>query len=106
MNSETIFLDAPITHGRSHCDPAVPPIVRIVLTQAARHRMRGQIMAAKFDDQIKRLTKEELEPRGLSVLVRDLPSGTTRFIIKSRETGRALDLIEIGPDQGGEGVAE
>ena len=99
MNNETIFLKAPTAHGQSCLGLALPPLVRIVLTQAARHRMRGQIMAAKFDDQIQRLAKEELEPRGLSLLVRDLPSGTTRFIIKSQETGRALDLIEIAPDQ-------
>ncbi|MDB6169908.1 MAG: response regulator transcription factor [Verrucomicrobia bacterium] len=78
----------------------LPPIVRIVLMQAARHRMRGQIPPVKFKAQVDRLAREELEPRGLSVLVRELRCGSTRFIIKTTATGQVRDMIEIGPDGG------
>jgi hypothetical protein len=76
----------------------LPPIVRIVLTQAARRRMRGEITLEKFEAQIERLSREELEPRGLSVLVRDLRGETTRFIIKTTTTGQTWDMIEIKSD--------
>ncbi len=84
----------------AHSARPLPPIVRIVLTQATKHRMRGQITTVKFNAQIERLAREELEPRGLSVLVRDLRGGTTRFIIKTTATGQVWDMIEIGPDGG------
>jgi hypothetical protein len=79
--------------------PLLPPIVLTVLTQAARHRRSGQITTVKFAAQVERLAREELEPRGLSVLVRDLPRGITRFIIKTTATGQVQDIIEIKPDR-------
>ena len=60
--------------------------------------MRGQITTVKFTAQVERLAREELEPRGLSVLVRELRGGTTRIIIKTTATGQVWDMIEIGPD--------
>ena len=48
--------------------------------------------------QIERLSREELEPRGLSVLVRHLVRGTARFIIKTTVTGEVWDMIEIEPN--------
>lgn len=77
---------------------AFPPIVRIVLTQAAQDLMRGQITLETFEAQVERLSREELEPRGLSVLVRDLGGGITRFIIKTTITGQVQDMIGTGPD--------
>jgi hypothetical protein len=76
----------------------LPSIVRIVLTQAAQHRMHGQITQKIFDSQVERIWREELEPHDLSVVVRELPWGTTRFIIKAMTSGQVCDLIEIGPD--------
>ena len=77
---------------------ALPPIVRIVLTQAAQDLMRGQITLEKFEAQVERLSSEELEPRGLSVLVRDLGGEITRFIIKTTTTGQVQDMIGVGPE--------
>jgi CheY-like chemotaxis protein len=77
----------------------LPPIVHTVLTQAARLRRRGQITTVKFEAQVERLSREELEPRGLSLLVRDLPWGITRFIIKTTATGQVQDMIECGRDR-------
>jgi hypothetical protein len=70
------------------------PIVRIVLTQAARYRQRGAIPEEMFEAQIRRLAREELEPRGLELLVRDLPCGTTRFVVKAKTTGIVRDMID------------
>lgn len=70
------------------------PIVRIVLTQAARFRQRGAISEEVFAAQVCRLSREELEPRGLELLVRDLACGTTRFVIKAKTTGIVRDMID------------
>jgi hypothetical protein len=72
----------------------LPPIVRIVLTQAARNRRRGAIPEEMFEAQVRRLSREELEPRGLELLVRDLPWGSTRFLVKAKTTGMVCDMIE------------
>ena len=77
---------------------AVPPIVRIVLTQATRHRAQGLITDAVFEEQIRRIAREELEPKRLTLLARDLAGGRTRFIIKEQATGAVCDLLEFGMD--------
>ena len=84
---------------QAHSARPLPPIVRIVLAQAARRRLRGEITLERFEAQIERLSREELEPRGLSVLVRHLRWETTRFIIKTTTTGQVWDMMEIGPDE-------
>ena len=90
----------------AHFAQPLPPIVRIVLTQAARHLMRGQITTVEFEAQVERLSREELEPRDLSVLVRDLRGETTRFIIKTTTTGQVWDMIETGLDDAPAGDSE
>jgi CheY-like chemotaxis protein len=76
----------------------LPPIVPIVLAEATRRRIRCQITMGKFLDQLKRLSMEELEPRGLTLFVHNLPRGTTRFVIKRMATREVLDMFEIEPD--------
>ncbi len=71
----------------------VPEIVRIVLTQAVKRRAEGDISPQRFDLQIERLSTEELQPRGLSLLVRELADGHTRFLIKGKN-GTVCDMIE------------
>jgi hypothetical protein len=71
----------------------VPEIVHIVLTQAAKLRAEGAISQQKFESQINRLRAEELQPRGFSLLVRELSDGHVRFLIKER-SGSVCDMIE------------
>ncbi len=75
----------------------VPELVRVVLTQATRLRDRGELPQHVFEAQIDRLTKEELQPRGMNLLVRELPTGTTRFLIEEQRTGSVCDMIECPP---------
>lgn len=60
----------------------LPEIVRVVLSQASRMRRLGAITDQYFDNQVSRLEKEELAPRGLHLLVDRLPDGDTRFTIE------------------------
>jgi hypothetical protein len=84
---------ATILEGAGQCR-ALVAIVRIVLTQAARYRRRGAISEEVFDTQVRRLSREELEPRGLELLVQHLSCGTTRFIVKATSTGIVRDMID------------
>jgi hypothetical protein len=65
----------------------VPPIVHVVLTQATRRRAQGGMSEALFEEHIRRLAHEELEPEGLKLLACRLSGGRTRFIIKEQATG-------------------
>src|SRR5687767_15113581 len=56
-----IFMSLSQNSSHSH----LPPIIRTVLSQAARAHAEGRISQAVFDAQIARLVKEELQPRGL-----------------------------------------
>jgi CheY-like chemotaxis protein len=76
----------------------VPPIVRIVLTQATRQRSGGRISQTIFDEQIRRIDREELAPKGLSILVRDLPDGRTRFLIKNKLSGTVCEMFDFAQD--------
>jgi tRNA(Ser,Leu) C12 N-acetylase TAN1 len=77
---------------------SVSPIFRIVLTQATRHRAQQAISEAVFTEQIQRIAREELEPNGLTLLVRELPAGRIRFIIKEAATRAVCDLLEFAAD--------
>ena len=77
----------------------VPELVRVVLTQATRLRDCGGIPQDLFEAQIARITMEELRPRGLQLLVRELPNGKTRFLVKAERTGTVCDMIECTSSQ-------
>ena len=75
----------------------LPEIVRVVLSQASRMRRLGAITEAYFHTQVSRLEKEELAPRGLHLVVDDLPGGETRFSIESTLSGRVSPLLHGKP---------
>jgi hypothetical protein len=60
-----------------------------------RRHADGTMPAGVFHAQIRRLEKEELNPRGFALLVRELPGGRTRFVIKDIATGEVCDLLEF-----------
>lgn len=71
-----------------------PQIVPIVLQEAARLRSNGQLTQSDFEQKLERLTQEDLAPRGLELLVRQLADGTTRFLIKEFRTGSICEMID------------
>ncbi|MEO8352557.1 MAG: hypothetical protein ABI680_12545 [Chthoniobacteraceae bacterium] len=73
----------------------MPGIVHIVLAQATRLLAEGAITRDTFDRQIRRLSQEELTPRKLTLLVRELPAGRTRYIIKEQKSGAVCDLLNF-----------
>ena len=77
---------------------SVPAIVHIIVTQATRRRAEGGISEAVYHEQIRRITREELEPKGLTLLMRELPGGRARCIIKEQASGRVCDLLEFAAD--------
>src|SRR5947208_113786 len=83
---------------RSETFPQVPAIVHIVAKEAIRQRTAGRITDEVFDAQLGRLIREELEPKGLTLLVRDLSGGRRRFLIKQKATGMVCDMMDFGPD--------
>jgi len=72
--------------------PSVPPLVHIVLTQAVRRRSESEITDAIFDEQIRRLIREELVPKGFALSVQKLPRGRTCLTITETSTGLVCDL--------------
>ena len=82
----------------SHRLKSVPPIVHIVITQATRVRAAGGITEEVFAAQIRRLAREELEPKGLTLLVRDLADGRRRFLVKETATGAVCEMLDFAAD--------
>ncbi|MGV3533128.1 MAG: hypothetical protein ACO1QR_12220 [Chthoniobacteraceae bacterium] len=79
------------------CHNDLPEIVRVVLSQAARMRKLGAISESYFQTQVSRLEKEELTPRGLHLVVDDLPNGEICFSIESELTGEVSTLVTGRP---------
>lgn len=77
---------------------SLPAIVIVVLTEATRRRAEGSITSAVFEEQISRIIDEELAPRKLYLLVRELPGGRLRFIVKECDTGTVCDLLNFSAD--------
>ncbi|HEY2422733.1 MAG TPA: hypothetical protein VGH55_01445 [Chthoniobacterales bacterium] len=72
----------------------VPEIVPVVLGQLARMYVAHEIPKEFFKQKIRRLCVEELSPRGLTVLVRELPDARIRFIIKDTATHSFIHMME------------
>ena len=87
-----------VSREEEHFHGELPPIVRIILTQAAEHRGRGAITEEIFVAQVRRLEREGLAPRGLELQVRDLSCGSTRFLIRAKANGSVREMIEYGSD--------
>ena len=77
----------------------IPPLVRTVLTQAARLAIRGEITRELFEAQLDRLRREELEPRGFDLLIRELPGEHVRFLVKAAKSGTVCDMIDCFPEE-------
>ena len=60
-------------------------------------RSEGVLTNAAFEEKIGRLCREELEPRRLQLVRRELPGGRMRFLIKAAATGTVCDTIEYEP---------
>jgi hypothetical protein len=69
-------------------------LVHTILTQAAKLRGQGLLPVEMFDSQIRRLVREELEPRGLELSMRDLSDGRTRFLVKEKASGMVRDMFD------------
>ena len=76
----------------------LPAIVYIVLVQATHRLAEGTIARGIFEEQIRRITREELEPRGLTLLTRDLTGGRMRYLIKEKSTGLVREMMDFGSD--------
>jgi len=76
----------------------IPPIIRIVLTQATRHWMRGQISFARFRAQVQRLSREELATRGLALRSDQPAGGGKRWFIEVAKSGKVVETIEIAAE--------
>ncbi len=75
-------------------DRRPPEIVRIVLSQLARQHSSNELTRHDLLAKLNRLSREELAPRHLLLIVRDLPNGTMRFIVKEEPTGAICDLLD------------
>ncbi|MDR3403715.1 MAG: hypothetical protein P4L99_14550 [Chthoniobacter sp.] len=74
------------------------PLVRIILTQAIRRRANGGISAGIFAAQLTRLAEEELKPKGLNLVLRDLSGGRSRFVIRDTASGAIFDTMDFAAD--------
>jgi hypothetical protein len=73
---------------------SLPEIVQIVLARLARMRAERALPLGTFEQKVKRLCAEELTPRGLMLLFRELSDGRIRFIIKDRATHAFVHMLE------------
>ncbi len=75
-------------------------IFRIVLSKLGQLRAARRLDEQEFQSKLHRLAREELAPRNLNLLVRDLQDGTTRFIIQDRTENGVCDLVDCPPTNG------
>jgi len=83
------------THRRTK---SVSPLARVVMTQAVLRRSRGELTKATFEAKLQRLQREELEPYGLTLLVRNLVDGRVRLLVKDVIKGVVCDMMDFADD--------
>ena len=72
----------------------IPQKVHVVLKHLAEMRSTKVAVVEDFNEKIRSLSAEELEPRSMFLLVRELSDGRIRFIIKDRETNSFIDMLD------------
>jgi hypothetical protein len=72
----------------------VPPAVKQHLQRIGSLRSAGLLTEPLFKYAIQTLAREEIQPLGLELVVRDLSDGKTRFLLRLPEHGRVCDLID------------
>ena len=72
----------------------IPRIVPEILTKIAGMRSAKDGSIEALEEQLQRLFAEELEPRSMFLLVRELSDGRIRFIIKDSATHSFIHMLE------------
>ncbi|HYY26545.1 MAG TPA: hypothetical protein VE860_01280 [Chthoniobacterales bacterium] len=72
----------------------LPEIVQIVLPRLASMRVARVLPLGAFEKKLQRLCSEELAPRGLMLLFREMSDGRIRFIIKDSATHAFVHMVE------------
>jgi hypothetical protein len=72
-------------------------MVPVILTQLARMRASNELAAGAFEEKVRRLCAQELAPRGLMLISRELSDGRVRFIIKDSMTRSFVHMLECPP---------
>ena len=72
----------------------IPGIVTDILKQLAETRSAKGAGVEEFEEKIRSLFAEELEPRSMFLLVRELSDGRIRFIIKDSATHSFIHMLE------------
>ena len=81
------------------CQPnRVPVNVCINISRAVRWRAGGEFTEAGFAAQLQRLWSDELEPNGLTLLIRHLEGGRIRVVVKEVETEDVRAMLDFAPD--------
>lgn len=75
----------------------VPEIVAIVLEQAYKFHAGGRIDDQTYHQQLERLEREELLPRGLALGVEEGPDGSARFVIRYGKSGQVCRELACRP---------
>jgi len=73
---------------------SIPPLVRIVLNHGTKLRRQRLLDEKQFQARLDRLSREELTPRGLTLVCRPLSGRRERFIIKDIKSGTVCDMVE------------
>ena len=84
----------------------VPEIVRIVLCELGRLHAAREIAPPDYQAQLERLVREELTPRNLCLLTRELQDGTIRYIVKDGVKGVVCDLLDWQASEAGADLLE
>src|SRR4051812_29120696 len=71
----------------------IPDIVPIVLHQITKLRADGSLSDECFEQKLERLRREELHPRGLTVVIERLAGEHTRFVLQDRK-GTLVEVID------------
>ena len=80
----------------SRTDP--PGFVEVVLKRLVRRLAANEISNKRFEADVGRFAVEELQPLGLYLLVRPLPDGHIRFIVKANGSGETCDMLDCAAD--------
>jgi len=76
----------------------VPADVCIHITQLAKEKAAADLTDSAFEPRLQSFMRKELKPLGLTLRVRDLPDGGSRFLLKEENTGAVCATMDFTPE--------
>ena len=85
-----------MTHHTAESNPdSVDATVHDELPRIVKSRTAGELSQAEFEDQVRKISRERFQPRGLMLQIKEISARRARFLIRACQTGILCHTVDF-----------